>query len=422
MLAKNLALKIFEGFSIERWNDLVRPHEMIEMDKCAEKMMVAYIIGKYEEAQGKSIDWDWMIHASFFELLRKIALCDIKSPVQRMIRRDYPEEYKKLNQWVVEQYRDFLPDAKLQERFVNYCCGPAPEPDTFTGHTAKVLRAAHKFSTLREFQMISVVNERFRLDPIEEDLNQDIESFLDLRAFQLLLTKQRPYRFLMMLEQLRFQTRWNQTPRVPRTSVLGHSFFVAILTLLLEYSTGVSFCEKRRYNNFFCGLFHDLPEAVTRDIITPVKQATDGLPQIVKRIEEEIVGKELFPLMDDCYRQELLYFTSNEFANRIRVPQADSLFAGEMPEDVAKLPAGQQLEVSFEDLNNRYNFAEFAPVDGRIVKVADHIAAFLEADSSIRYGITSAHLTSGKANLLRIYNQNPIVNGIDVMAFFNQFQ
>ena len=56
------------------------------------------------------------------------------------------------------------------------------------------------------------------------------------------------------------------------------------------------------------------------------------------------------------------------------------------------------------------------------VKVADHIAAFLEADSSIRYGITSAHLTSGKANLLRIYNQNPIVNGIDVMAFFDQFQ
>ena len=53
MLAKNLALKIFEGFSIERWNDLVRPHEMIEMDKCAEKMMVAYIIGTIEESEEK---------------------------------------------------------------------------------------------------------------------------------------------------------------------------------------------------------------------------------------------------------------------------------------------------------------------------------------------------------------------------------
>lgn len=422
MLTKTLALKIFEGFSIERWNDLVRPFELIEMDKAAEKMMVAYIIGKYEEERGQGIDWDWMIHASFFELLRKIALCDIKSPVQRMIRSDYPEEYKKLNQWVVQQYKELLPNEKLLEQFNQYCCGPSPEPDTFTGHTAKVLRAAHKFSTLREFQMISVVNEKFRLDPIEEGLNQDLKDFLDLRAFQLLLTKQGPYRFLLSLEQLRFQTRWNQTPRVPRTSVLGHSFFVAILTLLLEYSAGVTFCEKRRYNNFFCGLFHDLPEAVTRDIISPVKQATDGLPQIVKLIEDEIVGKELYPLMDDCFRHELLYFTSNEFANRIRVPHSKTLFAGEMPEELAKLPAGQQIEVSFEDLNNRYNFAEFSPVDGRIVKVADHIAAFLEADSSIRYGITSPHLTSGKANLLKIYSKDRLVNGINVMDFFNQFQ
>ena len=198
--------------------------------------------------------------------------------------------------------------------------------------------------------------------------------------------------------------------------------FVAILTLLLEYSSGVTFCEKRRYNNFFCGLFHDLPEAVTRDIISPVKQATDGLPQIVKLIEDEIVGKELYPLMDNCFRQELLYFTSNEFANRIRIPHPNTLFVGEMPEEVARLPAGQQLEVSFDDLNNRYNFAEFSPVDGRIVKVADHIAAFLEADSSIRYGITSPHLTSGKANLLKIYSRDRLVNGIDVMDFFNQFQ
>ena len=120
MLTKTLALKIFEGFSIERWNDLVRPFELIEMDKAAEKMMVAYIIAKYEEDRGQSIDWDWMIHASFFELLRKIALCDIKSPVQRMIRCDYPEEYKKLNQWVVQQYEELLPDKKLLKRFEQY--------------------------------------------------------------------------------------------------------------------------------------------------------------------------------------------------------------------------------------------------------------------------------------------------------------
>ena len=47
MINKALALKIFEGFSIQRWNDLIRPFDLIEMDKAGEKMMIAYVIGKF---------------------------------------------------------------------------------------------------------------------------------------------------------------------------------------------------------------------------------------------------------------------------------------------------------------------------------------------------------------------------------------
>ena len=112
---KELALKIFEGFSIERWNDLVRPFELVEMDKAAEKMVVAYIIGKYEENKGVFIDWDWMIYASLFDLLRKIALCDIKSPVQRLIKNKYPDEFLRLNEWVLNQYKDIIENPDISE-------------------------------------------------------------------------------------------------------------------------------------------------------------------------------------------------------------------------------------------------------------------------------------------------------------------
>ena len=105
---KEFALKIFEGFSIERWNDMIRPFDLVQMDKDAERLFVAYIIGKYEEQNGVKIDWEWMMYASVFELLRKIALCDIKSPVQRLIREEYPAEYIRLNEWVLEQYRHLL--------------------------------------------------------------------------------------------------------------------------------------------------------------------------------------------------------------------------------------------------------------------------------------------------------------------------
>jgi putative hydrolase of HD superfamily len=204
----------------------------------------------------------------------------------------------------------------------------------------------------------------------------------------------------MRIEQLRFQTRWNQTPRVPRTSVLGHSFFVAVLTLLLERETGVAMCRGRSYNNFFSALFHDLPESVTRDIISPVKQATLALPNVVKHIEDQIVAQELVPLMDEFYRDEVLYFTNDEFSNRVMM---DS----------------HTVHVSWEELNERYNTDAFRPVDGRLVRLADHYAALMEADLSIRYGITSRHLVDGRANLLKAYPAGTVINGIDAYRLFH---
>ena len=93
MINKALALKIFEGFSIQRWNDLIRPFDLIEMDKAGEKMIIAYVIGKFEEHKGEAIDWEWMAYASLFDLLRKISLCDIKAPVQRLLKKEYTAEY-----------------------------------------------------------------------------------------------------------------------------------------------------------------------------------------------------------------------------------------------------------------------------------------------------------------------------------------
>ncbi len=401
---KDFVLKIFEGFSIERWNDLVRPFEIIEMDKHAEKIVVAYIIAKYEENLGAKIDWEWLIYASLFDLLRKIQLCDIKSPVQTLIKNEYPEEYAKLNKWVLERYESLIDDKDLYFKFKDYLenLSSFPTEKKEIPLAVRIFRAAHKYSTLRELEMISLVNERERLEPIKKELNADLQKYLDLRGLQLLITKQKPFEFLMRIEQLRFQTRWNQTPRVPRTSVLGHCFFVAILTLLLCRDSGASMCKKRLYNNFFSGLFHDLPESVTRDIISPVKRATDGLPEIVKDIEDKIVAKELVPLMEKFYCDEVLYFTSDEFMNRC-------VF------DECVLP------VSFDELNTVFNEDKYNPVDGRIVRIADHYSALIEAELSIRYGITSKQLQDGKTNLLKVYADGLIINGINSKKLLEDF-
>lgn len=400
---KNLVLRIFEGFSIQRWNDLIRPFDLVEMDKAGEKMVLAYIIGKYEEKKGHKIDWNWMIYAALFDLLKKIALCDIKAPVQQILKREYSKEYLRLNEWVLNQYRQLITDDDLFSRFTIYIGQKAgsfaiPEQLKTTIH---VYTAAHKYSTIREMEMLSVVNEKERLAKIDSDLRAELQPFLDLEALQKLITRQKEFDFLLKIEQLRFQTRWNQTPRIPQTTVLGHCFFVAVMTLLLSRESNSNMSTRRVVNNFFSALFHDLPEAVTRDIISPVKQATDALPNIVKKIEDEIVNKELVPLMDESYVDEVIYYTSDEFSDRI------------MTKD------GKIQNVSYEELNEKYNSDEFNPVDGKLVRICDHLSALMEADISIKHGITSTHLSSGREGMLAHYQQGQIISGINVNELFH---
>lgn len=394
---REIVFKLFEAFSIHRWNDLVRPFDVVEMDKTAEKMFLSFIIGKYEEKNGRSIDWLTIINHSFFELLRRIALCDMKSPVQRIIRSEYPEEYRKLNRWVFDKYKDLITDPLFREEFSSYLFDPADATDI----SVRVLRAAHKYSAIRELDMIRMVNEPFRLVEIDRCLEADIAGFMDLKGVQLLVTRQQPYYFIAEIEKLRFQTRWNQTPRVPATTVLGHSYFVAALVLLMTRSLGLP--PHRLSNNFFAALFHDLPEAVTRDIISPVKQATDHLPEVVKHIEDEIVAQELLPLMDAYYREDVLYFIQHEFDNRIKLN-------------------GEVQCVSAESLNNEYAAPQFYGIDGKLIRAADHIAAFVEADSSIRFGIRSDQLEEGRANILQRYGRNTVINGLVLDGFFESYR
>ena len=404
MLTQKFALKIFEGFSIQRWTDLIRPFDIVEMDKAGEKMVLAYIIGKCEEQKGVFVDWTWMISASLFDILKKIALCDIKAPIQQILKKDYASEYLRLNEWILNQYKPLIDDSALFSQFTIYegqRAGTFDIPEKSRA-AERILSAANKFATMRELQMLSVVNEPERLEKINKELLADLQGYLDLTGLQLLMTRQKSYDFIMKIEQLRFQTRWNQTPRVPKTSVLGHCFFVAVITLLLCRQSGQKMCEKRLINNYFSALFHDLPEAVTRDIISPVKQATDELPSIVKRIEDEIVNKELVPLMEPYFSDELMYFTSDEFSNRIKDKK------------------GNAEVVSWEDLNGKYNQDDFSPVDGRTVRIADHLSALLEADSSIKHGITSSHLEYGRNSMISHYKPGETINGIDVGKLFRE--
>ena len=78
MIRKSLLLKLFDAAYIQRWNDRVRPVEFVELDKQAQKMVIAYFLGKFEEDNPK-FSWIEIIEGGIFELLQRIVAPDFEA-------------------------------------------------------------------------------------------------------------------------------------------------------------------------------------------------------------------------------------------------------------------------------------------------------------------------------------------------------
>lgn len=397
MLSKKFIEFLFEGAHIQRWNDHIRPNGFTELDKQAHKMMILYILAKYEEQDhGAQLNWRVLIEGGIFEFMHRIILTDIKPPIYHELMRVHG---RKLNAWIYSQLERRVPELdevffdKLK-RWFDY-----PEENRLE---KKLLRAAHYLATQWEFGIIYHFNQAiYGIDATKAAIESNIEDHYDLAGVQKISLKGKTSKFIDLVGQLRFQKRWAQSPRVPETSVMGHVLIVAILGYFCAAELGA--CDERIVNDFLCGLFHDLPEVLTRDIISPVKTSVEGLDDLIKDIEKRQVAEKLLPLLPWGWHEEIIYFTQNEFTNRVMLD-------------------GVPTEVSEEELNGKYNVDGhgYKAVDGRMLKGCDHLAAFVEAYLSAEYGITSKHLLNGMADLREKY-KNKTIAGINFGAVYDEF-
>ena len=397
-MIEKLIERFFEAASMQRWNDHIRPVELTELDKQAHKMVIAYVIAKIEEdKKGKGhIDWLNLIESFIFEFLYRLVLTDIKPPV---FHRMMAERRQELNNHVLTELKgdlDYLNDEKFKHKFESYFMRDEKTLER------KILRAAHYLATNWEFKIIyNSAPFIYGIEKTKENIENQIEDHYDLIGVQKILLGKKSYGFVDLCGQLRFQKRWAHSPRIPETSVLGHMLIVAITAYLCTIKMETAPCEKRIYNNFFAGLFHDLPEVSTRDIISPIKSAAD-LEDIIKDYENERMNEEILPLLPKTWHGEMKYFTGDEFQNKIKkegIPQKG---------------------IKFKEINKKYNKSEYSPLDGELIRACDKLAAFIETNLSIEYGITSRYLEEGRENIFNAY-KNKIISGTDFGRIFNYF-
>lgn len=396
MVSKDMLELLFRSASMQRWNDHIRPHTgFSELDKQAHKMVFAYILAKTEESdRGTSIDWQHLIEGGIFEFLQRSILTDLKPDVFHKLMDHKSQE---LNAWVIVQIQPCVESIKgdFLQKLNHYLFIP-----DYSFLEKRILKAAHYLATNWEFEIIHHLNKGFfGLERTSQSIANEVEEFYDLAGVQKFVLGKKTRNFMDLVGQLRFQQRWAQSPRVPETSVLGHMLIVAILCYLFSVEIGAG--SKRIYNNFFAGLFHDLPEVLTRDIVSPVKRSVEGLEELIKEIEKEQFAERIMPLLPRQWHKEVVYFLEDEFQSKAVID-------------------GHLLLCSSEQISTEYDCDEFNPLDGELVRICDQLAAYIEASMSIIYGIKAPDLIKGKNQIYAI-NADTQICGISFKGYFDYY-
>lgn len=387
MINPELIEAFFTAASIQRWNDYPRMVDLVELDKQAHKFIIAYFIAKMED----DVDMSALIEAGIFEFLRRVIVTDIRPDVFRKMLQKKKTE---LNEWVINRLHDSLidlEDGAFVERFQNFL-----RDDDMYKKERFILKAASYISTKWEFSIVYQTSQFLNdIDEVKKAVDEEMEDYYELIGVRKIALNQKLSRFVDLSGRLRFQKRWAQTPRIPETSVLGHMLIVALFSYF--YSKKIGACKTRLENNFFCALFHDLPEALTRDIITPVKYSVSGMEDIIGDIEIQKIEEDILPLIPEHIRDEFSYLLGlygdgekNEFLNKI-----------------------YQKNIKVVDTLNTYNEDKFNVIDGVALKACDKLAAYIEASLSLAHGVKSNELISGKKQIMESMQKNKNIGGVD---------
>ncbi len=379
---------IFSSASIQRWNDYPRMVDLVELDKQAHKFIIAFFIAKLED----DIDFTHLIEAGIFEFLRRVVVTDIRPDV---FRKALQKKGTEINNWVLGKLEDSLKEIDnglFLQKFKEYLTD-----ENMYKKERFVLKAASYLATKWEFGIVYQTSQFLNdIEEVKKEVDAEIEDYYELIGVRKIALNQKLAKIIDLSGRLRFQKRWAQTPRIPETSVLGHMLTVAIFGYF--YSIKINACDKRIQNNFFVALFHDLPEALTRDIISPVKYSVDELADIIAQFEVSQIEDKIMPYIPANLKKEFAYILGLD-KNNIK------------DEFENKIIENNNI-VTIEDMS-KYNLDKYNPIDGKALKQCDKLSAFIEASLSISHGIKSKELISGKKQIMTSLQT---VQGIDFKA------
>ncbi|MGC9383072.1 MAG: YfbR-like 5'-deoxynucleotidase [Kosmotogaceae bacterium] len=360
MKLMELATNLFTMF---RWNNTPTMFRTNEAENAFASAQFALLMSYLARESSMSINEKELLERIVLKELPKCVLSDISVDTKLLIRDLDPEKWNAVYNSAVGEVVDYLPETKkLQFSSIIH----RAKDDSLEG---KIISASDLLSARLEADLHNRIFPEY-YGEIIKSLDDRLSQYNDFKPYKKLINSSWFDTYKESIIVLLRAVRWNRLNRNVKTTVAGHSFYVALIGFLLSYEEESNQLDEVEIIKR--SLLHDIPESLTGDIITPTKQKVTGFEELVERVEEVMVSNKLLNDMPE----KLI----SEFKNKILKP--------------------------FEGIN------------GKLVRAADLTAAIVECLMEIKSGNNQMSFRIALNNMLDQLDESEFSSVKEVADFF----
>ncbi len=249
---------------------------------------ICFILAAEAEKNGVSIIWDRFPKIAIYRAFQKAYVnYDTPEHILRKICLLGDVQFDKAFGEVTERTIAELTDESFAS-WVKEGCGTTEET---------IYKAATKIGTFLEFKEIQRhMNGGYSRK--YEEIVEELCKYDEIPGFKILRdTKSDYFKLFEAISKLRNQNRWAAYSYLVDCSVLGHLFDTAVFAYLMALEKGET--ESVATKCFFMGIFHDVPEAFTRDIPSPIKDEIPGFRELTEKYELQMMKEHVYPFLSE---------------------------------------------------------------------------------------------------------------------------
>lgn len=280
---------IFRWLSIIRWNNFPRVENVSENDNLAMVLHTCFVLHKIlAEKFDIQTDINFIYKKILFSSFITFVLSDINSELKKNMIQKNNLIYAKLE---LKVYNIIL-WLDIPQQIKKDIQGMMQADNTLFGDKFKIendLITFAKIIVARQEARNNAVVYKDTYKTLIEEMDQRLK-YSQFEIFNKCYTKN-VQKYLSTIRRLQFCHRWNRTRRKYPVSVLSHLYIVFAFGYFIGILENLDL--EKTIEIMTRGLFHDVSEALTGDVLTYTKNAVEWLRDLICDIEEEVIDDKL---------------------------------------------------------------------------------------------------------------------------------